>query len=124
MQRKRKRSRRAQINWDRFGRIALLAVVAGIAFLYVSPLQGLLGAADEANKRKSQLADLTAENKRLTKRERDLRDPVAIETAAREMGMVLPEETAIAVRGKVLVAEDPNTDSDEEFTSDQSSGNN
>lgn len=89
----------ARIRWDRVGRVALLAVLAGVLLLYVNPLRSYVATWGESKSRGAEVAELERENARLRARRDELRDPVALEREARRLGMVRPGERAYVVEG-------------------------
>jgi len=98
--RRRSTSRRRQpsgIRWDRLARVSLLVVLAVIVLLYVGPAHTWWVTWREASAQRSAVADLRAERKRLTERQRELRDPRALEREARKLGMVKRTERAYVI---------------------------
>jgi cell division protein FtsB len=93
------RNTAARIRWDRVGRVGLLIVLVGVVGLYVGPARSFLDTWSEAKTRDAQVATLEAENARLKARQRELKDPVALEREARRLGMVKPGERAFVVEG-------------------------
>jgi cell division protein FtsB len=90
---------RDRIRWDRLSRVALLAVLVGVLALYVNPLRSYWSTLQESKARGAEAAALERENKRLTARKNELRDPRALEREARRLGMVRPGEKAFIVEG-------------------------
>ena len=89
----------ARIRWDRVGRVALLLVLVGVVALYVNPLRTYLSTWQEKGHRQAELTQLERENATLRARQRELRDPRALEREARRLGMVKPGERAYVVEG-------------------------
>jgi cell division protein FtsB len=87
------------IRWDRLGRLALLAMMAGILGLYVGPARSWLSTWEESKERRAEVLQLRAENRRLLARRRELQRPGAVEAEARRLGMVHQGERAYVVRG-------------------------
>ena len=87
------------IRWDRLGRLALLAMMAGILVLYVGPARTWLSTWQESKERRAEVLQLRAENRRLRARRRELQSPGALEAEARRLGMVHQGERAYVVRG-------------------------
>ena len=88
-----------RVRWDRIGRIALLFVGLLLIYLYINPLRTYLSTWQEAQAKRGEVARLTREHDRLLRRQRALRSPGSIETEARRLGMVKPDERAYIVRG-------------------------
>jgi cell division protein FtsB len=76
------------IRWDRVGRVALLAVLAVILLLYISPASQWFSRSSMAGDQRAELQALEREHERLTARAEDLRRPEAVEREARRLGMV------------------------------------
>lgn len=89
----------ARIRWDRLSRYALLAVFAGLLFLYVNPARSYVHTLHEAHHRQAQVRALQRDNQELAARRKALSDPHVIEAEARRLGMVRPGERAYVVRG-------------------------
>jgi cell division protein FtsB len=92
-------ARRTSIRWDRLGRLALLGTLVVILLLYVSPAKHWLQQSSTAGAQREELEGLTEENKELKQRVRALRDPGALEQAARRLGMVRQGERAYVIEG-------------------------
>lgn len=88
-----------RVRWDRVGRVALLLVLGLILLLYVGPARSFVSTWQEARTKRSDVRRLEAENRRLQARRRKLEDPRALETEARRLGMVRPDERAFVVQG-------------------------
>jgi cell division protein FtsB len=80
--------RRSGIRWDRVGRVALITTLGVIMLLYVSPALHWLEQSRTAGEQRSELSELTAKNRELKRRLRDLRSPGALEREARRLGMI------------------------------------
>jgi cell division protein FtsB len=89
----------ARIRWDRISRYALLAVFAGLLFLYVNPARSYVDTVRESHHRQAQVRALERDNQALTARRKALGRPDVIEAEARRLGMVRPGERAYVVRG-------------------------
>ena len=76
-----------------------IAVLLGVLALYVNPLRSYWSTLQESKARGAEAAALERENKRLTARKNELRDPRALEREARRLGMVRPGEKAFIVEG-------------------------
>jgi cell division protein FtsB len=91
------RRRRSGIRWDRLGRYGLLAVLFVILLLYVSPAKHWIQQSRTAGEQRSELKDLTRENRQLRGRIRALRSPGALEREARRLGMVRRGERSFVI---------------------------
>lgn len=85
------------IRWDRLGRIGLLAVLGMIVLLYVAPARHWLAQSRTAGRQAQDLRDTQAENRRLERRMRALRNPDTLEMEARRMGMVKVGERSYVI---------------------------
>jgi cell division protein FtsB len=88
-----------RVRWDRLGRVALLFVGLLLIYLYINPLRTYLSTWQEAKTKRSEVSQLQREHDQLVRRQRALRSPGGIETEARRLGMVKPDERAYIVRG-------------------------
>ena len=88
-----------RIRWDRIGRWLLLAVLALILYLYISPTTSLVRAWGEAAHQRGAVAELREQNERLRERKAALLSPAKLEQEARRLGMVKAGERAYVVRG-------------------------
>jgi cell division protein FtsB len=91
--------RRTRIRWDRLGRWALIAVLGLVLYLYVGPAATWVSTYREAARKRADVAELKAENRRLRERRRVLRDPTALEREARRLGMVKAGEKSYVIEG-------------------------
>jgi cell division protein FtsB len=91
--------RRTSIRWDRLGRLALLATLIVILFLYISPAKHWWQQSRTAAAQRSELDELSRENRKLKRQVRTLRDPGALEQEARRLGMVRQGERAYVIKG-------------------------
>ena len=89
--------RSAGIRWDRVGRIALLAPLLVILGLYISPARHWLQQSRTSGEQKRELQSLRDENQVLKKRVHALKDPSALESEARRLGMVRQGERPYVV---------------------------
>jgi cell division protein FtsB len=90
--------RRSGIRWDRLGRVALLGTLILIVLSYASPARQWIKQSGTAGHQKQELSDLTAENNKLKRRLRALRDPGALEREARRLGMVRVGERSYVIQ--------------------------
>ena len=88
---------RGRIRWDRLGRIALLAMLAVILLLYVSPTKHWIEQSGTRSAQKTELRQLSAENRTLKSKVRALRDPGTLEQEARRLGMVKRGERSYVI---------------------------
>src|SRR4051812_13946294 len=79
---------RSSIRWDRVARKALIAVLVAILCLYVKPVVSWISQRSTASQYNAELEQLERENAELRGRLDTLRRPDAIESEARELGMV------------------------------------
>jgi cell division protein FtsB len=91
--------RRTSIRWDRLGRLALLGTLIVILLLYLSPAKHWWEQSRTAAAQREELEQLGRENRNLKQRVRVLRDPGALERAARRLGMVRQGERAYVIKG-------------------------
>ena len=91
--------RRTRIRWDRLGRWALIAVLGFVLYLYIGPAATWVSTYREAGRKRAEVAELKAENRRRRERRRQLRDPAALEREARRLGMVKAGERSYVIEG-------------------------
>jgi cell division protein FtsB len=89
--------RRTTIRWDRVGRAGLAAVLGVIMLLYISPAKHWIEQSQTAGEQKTELRDLTRENRHLKRRVKALDSPGALEREARGLGMVREGERAYVI---------------------------
>lgn len=87
------------VRWDRIGRLALLFVGLLLIYLYINPLRTWVTTWQEADAKRDEVSQLQREHTVLLNRSRALRGTGSIETEARRLGMVKPDERAYVVRG-------------------------
>ena len=88
-----------RVRWDRIGRLALLFVGLLLIYLYINPLRTYVSTWQEARTKRGEVSQLQREHRELVKRASELRAAGSIETEARRLGMVRPDERAYVVRG-------------------------
>jgi cell division protein FtsB len=88
---------RAQIQWQKVGRLALLFTLFVIVLLYIRPVAHWLQQRSTAAHSQADLRDLQREHARLKARLEQLSGPGAVEHEARKMGMVRQGEQPYAV---------------------------
>ena len=86
-----------RIRWDRLGRVALLAMLAAILLLYVSPTKHWTQQSGTRSAQKTELRQLSRENRTLKSKVRALRDPGMLEQEARRLGMVRRGERSYVI---------------------------
>jgi cell division protein FtsB len=87
------------VRWDRIGRLALLFVGLLLIYLYINPLRTYMSTWQEARTKRGEVTQMQREHAALVKRARELRAAGSIETEARRIGMVKPDERAYVIRG-------------------------
>lgn len=88
---------RANIRWDRLGRVFLLGVLFVILLMYVSPLTRWVTQKNTAKEDTAALRQLEATNSELKTKLESLRSPQALELRARRLGMVKQGERAFVI---------------------------
>ena len=78
--------------------MALLCVLAGLAFLYVKPMTSYFAARSQASAEKANVRALERERDSLLARRQALKRPAVLENEARRLGYVKPGERAYIVR--------------------------
>jgi cell division protein FtsB len=89
----------ARIRWDRIGRWALIGVFVLVLYLYIGPSRTFVSTYFEAKRKRADVEELRAENRRLNARRAALMRPSALEREARRLGMVKAGEKEYVVRG-------------------------
>jgi cell division protein FtsB len=92
------RRRGSRIDWDRFGRIALVLVLFAVMLSYLNPVINLVDAWRDSHAERDNFGALARENNELLERKAALKDPDAVEREARRLGMVAPGERAYVIR--------------------------
>jgi cell division protein FtsB len=98
--RKRPAARRSgsRIKWDRVGRIALVLVLALVAYSYLNPAIDFVKTYTQTTAAKAQFHELLSENKKLHAEIHSAKDPLVVAQAARSQGMVAEGETPVVIR--------------------------
>jgi cell division protein FtsB len=92
-----RRRRRTRVNWDRFGRVALVLVLFAVLVSYLNPVVNFIHAWHDSKASKVKLDQLARENAELRSRvDQDSSDAVMVREA-RKLGMVRPGERAYVV---------------------------
>jgi cell division protein FtsB len=84
----RSRAPLSRIRWDRAARGGLLAILALIAYLWITGVAGLLASHAQAERGLAQVRRLAAQNRTLLAEERSLSQRATILAQARQLGMV------------------------------------
>ena len=92
-------NRASRVDWDRFGRVALVIVLFVVVILYVNPVSSFLDAYKERKAEESRLAEVKAEHSALSKQTGAFEDPDAAELEAKKLGMVGAGERSYVIRG-------------------------
>ena len=88
-----------RIQWDRLGRIALVAAVFGLCLLYVGPVYNLATTYRNAGEVKAEFHRVQAENERLQRLADRAKSAAVLRSEARRQGMIVPGEQAYVVNG-------------------------
>lgn len=89
----------AHIRWDRLGRLAMLAVLVAIAYLYLSAAVSLYSGWRESKRDSAQVAALEREDSLLMRQHAVLVGKGTLQTEARKLGMIRPGELGYVVSG-------------------------
>ena len=87
-----RRARRSSIQWERVGRVALLAVLSAIVLLYIPPVTHWIEQSQTSAREHAQVRSLIRERARLRAQLRSMTGPGSLERQARRLGMVKPGE--------------------------------
>jgi hypothetical protein len=87
------------MRWDRVSRAAMLLVLVVLAYLYISPVRGLISDLHEAASRHLQVVSLERTYAELRAQERTLARASTLEIEARNLGLVRPGEREYVVSG-------------------------
>ncbi|HEX4692885.1 MAG TPA: septum formation initiator family protein [Solirubrobacteraceae bacterium] len=91
--------RRTRIRWDRLGRWALVGVFAFVLLLYVGPAARWVSTYRQAKEKRSEVAQLQAQNRSLRSRQASLQGSSSLERQARRLGMVRAGEKLYVISG-------------------------
>jgi cell division protein FtsB len=91
--------RRTRIRWDRLGRWALVGVFAFVLLLYVGPAARWVSTYRQAKEKRSEVAQLQAQNRSLRSRQASLQGTSSLERQARRLGMVRAGEKLYVISG-------------------------
>ena len=92
-----RRPAHTRVRWDRVGRVALLAMLGVVAFLYGQHALAYLSTRSQFERQGAIVRSLERQNAQLEAQQRALKDPATIVQLARQLGMVRPGERAYAV---------------------------
>jgi cell division protein FtsB len=95
--RRRGRSR-GGINWDRFGRVALVIVLFAVLVSYLNPVVNFIHAWSDSKSTKEHLVELRQENQQLQRQAANDSSDAVLVREARRLGMVRPGERAWAIK--------------------------
>jgi cell division protein FtsB len=87
-----------KINWDRFGRVALVIVLFAILVSYLNPVVNFVHAWRDSKTTKEHLAELRQENVDLQRQAADDSSDAVLVREARRLGMVRPGERAWTIK--------------------------
>jgi cell division protein FtsB len=87
------------VRWDRIARCTLLIVLFGVLLLYVGPARSYLSTYHSSQQARSQVSALERQNRALRAERRALLRPLAVQRAARRLGMVKAGEQPFVVWG-------------------------
>jgi len=87
----------ARVRWDRLGRIAMLAVLVALVYLYVSAGAHLLSSWKQARRDNAAVATMELEHQTLVRAHNALSSPGNLEIQASQLGMVRPGERTYVV---------------------------
>ncbi len=92
-----RRPAHTRVRWDRVGRVALLAMLGVVAFLYVQHTLAYMSTRSQFERQGAIVRNLERQNAQLESQQRALKDPATIVQLARGLGMVRPGERAYAL---------------------------
>ncbi len=88
-----------RIQWDRLGRIVLVAAVFVIGILYIGPAYNLVTTYMHAGDLKEERHRVMDENKRLQRLSEKAGSDAVLRREARRQGMIVPGEQAYVISG-------------------------
>jgi hypothetical protein len=89
----------ARVRWEQLGRLAMLAVMVALAYLYLSAGVRMFSTWRQARHDQSAVGVMEAEHRRLTGQHDLLSDPETVEGEARRMGMARNGERQYVLSG-------------------------
>jgi cell division protein FtsL len=87
------------VRWDRIARCTLLIVLFGVLLLYVGPARSYLKTYHASQRAHAQVAALEQQNRDLRAERNTLKSPLAVQRAARRLGMVKSGERPFVIKG-------------------------
>jgi cell division protein FtsB len=90
---------RATVRWDRLGRIAMLIVLLGLAYLYIGAVRSYIVTYLDSGHRQAVISRLRHENSQLRARRNTLLRPSTLDREARDLGMIRPNERPYIIQG-------------------------
>jgi hypothetical protein len=87
----------ARVRWDRLGRVAMLGVLAVLAYLYLSAGIHLVSTYHQAHGARAKVAVMEREHTTLQRQREALSRPGAVEAQARKLGMRKQDELPFIV---------------------------
>jgi hypothetical protein len=88
-----------RVRWDRVGRLALLCVLVALVYLYASAGLRMLSTWRQARHDKGVVAGMEREHRRLVRQHEALSGQAALETEARQLGMIYRGEQPYVISG-------------------------
>lgn len=88
-----------RVRWDRVGRIALLAVLVALVYLYVSAGARMLSTWHQSRHDRAAVTAMEREHRRLLRQHEALSGQSALEEQARKLGMMRRGEQPYVVSG-------------------------
>jgi cell division protein FtsB len=89
---------RGGINWERFGRVALVVVLFAVLASYLNPVVNFIHAWSDSKSTKQHLVELRQENLQLQRQAASDSSDAVLVREARRLGMVRPGERAWAIK--------------------------
>ena len=99
---RRRAGSRGGINWDRFGRVALVIVLFAVMASYLNPVVNFIHAWSDSKSTKQHLVELRQENLQLQRQAATDSSDAVLVREARRLGMVRPGERAYVVHKHLL----------------------
>ncbi|HUB09263.1 MAG TPA: septum formation initiator family protein [Myxococcales bacterium] len=87
------------MRWEQVGRLAMLAVMAALAYLYLSAGVRMFSTWRQAHHAEAAVGVMEAEHRRLTGQHNLLSDPETVEGEARRLGMARDGERQYVLSG-------------------------
>jgi hypothetical protein len=88
-----------RVRWDRLGRLALLCVLVALVYLYASAGLRMLSSWRQARHDNGVVAGMEREHRRLERQHEALTGQAALETEARQLGMIYRGEQPYVISG-------------------------